>query len=59
MIEGLNGAAKDQEGAVTWDSLRHYVRAQVPKSVQKLNGKDGGEKHPNDIGNLIERLSYL
>jgi tetratricopeptide (TPR) repeat protein len=52
VIEGMNGAAKDQEGAVTWDSLRSYVKKQVPATVRRLYGQDGGEQNPNEIGNL-------
>jgi tetratricopeptide (TPR) repeat protein len=52
VIEGFNGSAKDQEGTVTWDSLRTYVKTQVPRTVEKLFGKDGGEQNPNEIGNL-------
>jgi TIR domain len=53
VIEGLNGTATDQEGDVTWDSLRTYVKTQVPKAVRKIYGKDGGEQNPNEMGNLV------
>ena len=52
VIAGLNGAARDGRGNITWDSLAAYVRTEVPPTVQKLFGKDGGEQSPNAIGNL-------
>jgi hypothetical protein len=31
VLEGLKGKARDEEGIVTWDSLRTYVKKRVPK----------------------------
>jgi sn-glycerol 3-phosphate transport system substrate-binding protein len=52
VIEGLKGAAKDGRSQVTWDGLGSYVRTEVPQTVGRLFGKDGGEQSPNAIGNL-------
>jgi sn-glycerol 3-phosphate transport system substrate-binding protein len=52
VIEGFRGAAKDGRGQVTWDGLGSYVRTEVPQTVKRLYGKEGGEQSPNAIGNL-------
>jgi uncharacterized caspase-like protein len=52
VIEGLNGGAKDEDGEITWDTLRTFVKKRVPATVRKVFGKDGGEQSPNEIGNL-------
>jgi serine/threonine protein kinase len=52
VIKGLEGAAKDQNGAITWDSLATYVRSEVPRTIQQLFGKEGGEQNPNEIANV-------
>jgi formylglycine-generating enzyme required for sulfatase activity len=52
VIEGLKGAAKDEDGDVTWDSLGSYVRKKVPSKVRELFGTEGGEQSPNLIGNI-------
>jgi formylglycine-generating enzyme required for sulfatase activity len=53
VIEGLKGAAKDNDGLVTWDGLGLYVRTKVPATVEHLFAKDGAEQRPNAIGNLL------
>src|SRR5262249_52999531 len=40
VLEGLRGRAKDDEGAVTWDSLSAYVKREVSRAVPKLVGND-------------------
>ncbi|MCE9533118.1 MAG: SUMF1/EgtB/PvdO family nonheme iron enzyme [Planctomycetes bacterium] len=50
VIKGMEGAAKDGD-EVTWDSLRAYVKKQVPIAVPKLFG-DKRLQHPNEMGNL-------
>jgi formylglycine-generating enzyme required for sulfatase activity len=52
VIQGLKGAAKDANSQVTWDGLGLYVRTEVPATVARLYGKEGGEQSPNAIGNL-------
>ena len=52
VIEGLNGAAKDADGEISWESLRLFVRKHVPSKVREVFGKNGGEQNPNEIGNL-------
>ena len=52
MIEGLKGAAKDAEGAVTFETLAIHVRKRVPRDVKQIYGADGGEQRPNVISNL-------
>jgi hypothetical protein len=59
IIEGLKGAAKDEDGDVTWESLRAFVRKRVPIKVKELYGKSGGEQNPNEIGNLIGSPTVL
>jgi formylglycine-generating enzyme required for sulfatase activity len=52
VVEGLKGAAADEDGDITWDSLQSYVRKRVPFAVQQVFGKLGGDQKPNAIGNL-------
>jgi Caspase domain len=59
VIEGLKGEAGDRDGEVTWDSLRAYVKKHVPSTVRKIFGKDGGDQHPNEIGNLTGEPTVL
>jgi formylglycine-generating enzyme required for sulfatase activity len=59
VIEGLNGKAKDEDGDITWDSLRAFVKKRVPTSVRKIFGKEGGEQSPNEIGNLTGEPTLL
>src|SRR5205085_523549 len=51
VLEGLKGAAKDEEGAVTWDSLSSYVRKRVSREVPTLVG-GGATQLPNVIADL-------
>jgi formylglycine-generating enzyme required for sulfatase activity len=59
VIEGLNGGAKDEDGDITWESLRSYVRKRVPSTVRKAFGKEGGQQSPNEIGNLTGEPTVL
>ncbi len=59
VIEGLKGDAGDRDGEVTWDSLRAYVKKHVPSTVRKVFGRDGGDQHPNEIGNLTGEPTVL
>jgi formylglycine-generating enzyme required for sulfatase activity len=52
VIEGLNGGAKDEDGAVTFESLATHVRKRVSRSVKLVYGAEGGEQRPNLISNL-------
>lgn len=52
VIDAFKGAAKDAKNQVTWDALGSYVRTEVPSTVLRLYGKNGGEQSPNAIGNL-------
>jgi formylglycine-generating enzyme required for sulfatase activity len=49
-IEGLQGKAKDEEGAVTWDGLSAYLKRQVPRYVAANLGK-GARQVPASAGN--------
>jgi hypothetical protein len=52
VIKGLEGEAQDRDtGEVTWDSLRAYVKKQVPGAMAGLF-QDGRLQQPNEIGNL-------
>jgi formylglycine-generating enzyme required for sulfatase activity len=51
VIEGLNGAARDDEGAVTWESLGSFVRKRVPAKVRAVF-HEKGQQNPNAINNL-------
>jgi formylglycine-generating enzyme required for sulfatase activity len=42
VLEGLKGKARDDEGAVTWDSLRSYVKKQVPKEIKEQTPEEAG-----------------
>jgi formylglycine-generating enzyme required for sulfatase activity len=42
ILEGLKGKARDDEGAVTWDSLRSYVKRQVPKEIKEQTPEEAG-----------------
>jgi formylglycine-generating enzyme required for sulfatase activity len=59
VIEGLSGRAKDEDGEITWDSLRMFVKKRVPSTVRKVFGKDGGQQSPNEIGNLTGEPTVL
>ncbi len=59
VIEGLKGAAKDEDGEITWESLRAFVRKHVAAKVREVFGRDGGEQRPNEIGNLIGEPTVL
>jgi hypothetical protein len=59
VIEGLKGAARDEDGEITWDSLQSYVRKHVRSSVQSVFGKQGGDQNPNAIGNLTGEPTLL
>jgi formylglycine-generating enzyme required for sulfatase activity len=48
VLEGLRGKAKDDEGAVTWDSLVQHVKRQVTRQVPKLVNKEAAQ-HPAEI----------
>jgi len=45
VIEGMKGSAKDDEGNVTWDSLRAYVKRGVAREVPKVL-QDGAQQTP-------------
>jgi formylglycine-generating enzyme required for sulfatase activity len=52
VLEGLNGAARNEDGEVTWDDLTAYVKRQVPKAVRKVIG-GGAEQSPHLVSNLV------
>lgn len=52
VIEGLNGAARDDDGVVTWESLGAFVRKRVPAKVRSIFGAKVGQQNPNAITNL-------
>lgn len=53
VIEGLNGAAKDANGDVTWDSLVQHVKLSVPKTVTTVFGRESAARQtPHQIANL-------
>ncbi|MCE9533120.1 MAG: DUF1080 domain-containing protein [Planctomycetes bacterium] len=51
VIKGLEGEAKNKKNVVTWDSLRAYVKDEVPGAMSKLF-KDQRRQNPNEVGNL-------
>ena len=59
VIEGLNGAARDEDGEVTWESLRSFVRKRVPAKVRAVFGEEVGQQNPNEIGNLTGTPTVL
>lgn len=59
IIAGMDGAAADETGLITYESLAMYVRKRVPKIVQQVYGKDGGEQRPNEIKNFSGDLISL
>lgn len=52
VLEGLRGAAKNDEGEVTWDRLTEYVRRRVSRDAPMLIGDDTVKQSPNLIANL-------
>ncbi len=62
VIKGLEGAAQDNDGQVTWDGLGLYVRTKVPSTVERpqsnnVTSSDGwaftssvGQFQPNNFG---------
>src|SRR5207253_2331994 len=52
VLRGLKGEAVNRKGAITWDSLRNYVKEEVPDDVAKLFG--GSRQVPNSVENLAE-----
>jgi formylglycine-generating enzyme required for sulfatase activity len=51
VLEGLRGKAKNEDGDVTWDRLREYVKTRVPRDVPKVI--PGASQHPNEFGDII------
>lgn len=51
VIEGLKGKGVDDEGNVTWDSLRAYVKRPVARDVPKVL-KEGATQTPEESGRL-------
>jgi formylglycine-generating enzyme required for sulfatase activity len=51
VIEGLKGAAKNEDGDITWDHLTVYVRGQVMRQVPKLIG-GGATQTPHLLANV-------
>ncbi len=49
LLDGLDGAAKDNDGDVTWDSLVNYTKKQVSKNSV---GWVGNQQNPNSISNI-------
>ncbi|MCC7420837.1 MAG: SUMF1/EgtB/PvdO family nonheme iron enzyme [Planctomycetaceae bacterium] len=53
VIDGLEGAAQDDDGIVTWDSLVAHVRRTIPKTMAKVFGPDvNARQTPHQIANL-------
>jgi formylglycine-generating enzyme required for sulfatase activity len=52
VLEGLRGAAKNDEGDITWDRLTEFVRTRVSREAPRLVGDDGIRQTPNLIANL-------
>jgi formylglycine-generating enzyme required for sulfatase activity len=52
VIQGLRGAARDDEGVVTWESLGSFVRKRVPAEVHAIFGQNS-QQNPNAINNLV------
>src|SRR5262245_37699650 len=48
VLEGLKGKARDDEGAVTWDSLSAFVKREVTRAIPRLVGPDV-QQSPNEI----------
>jgi formylglycine-generating enzyme required for sulfatase activity len=51
VLEGLKGGAVNEDGEVTWDRLREYVKRRVSREVPVVIG-GGAKQHPNEMGNL-------
>jgi uncharacterized caspase-like protein len=50
VLEALKGKTREDDGEVTWDGLRAYVKRQVSKKVPELF--PDARQEPNDVGNL-------
>lgn len=61
VIEGLQGAAKDPTGHVTWASLVAHVNLSVQPTIEKLFAGAGARQTPHQIANLVgsPRLATL
>jgi uncharacterized caspase-like protein len=51
VLEGLRGAAKNEEGEVTWGQLSEFVARKVRRTVPELIG-GGARQTPNEVKNL-------
>jgi hypothetical protein len=58
VLEGLKGKAKNDEGAVTWDSLGDYVKRQVSRQVPTIIG-GGARQTPHGLADLIGESPVL
>jgi formylglycine-generating enzyme required for sulfatase activity len=52
VLDGLRGAAKNDEGEITWDRLTEYVRRRVSRETSLLVGDATIKQNPNLIANL-------
>jgi uncharacterized caspase-like protein len=52
VLEGLWGKAKEDDGEVTWDGLRAYVKRQVARKVPDLY--EGAKQVPHSVENLAD-----
>jgi formylglycine-generating enzyme required for sulfatase activity len=58
ILQGLNGAAENVRGEVTWDRLAEYVKDKVSDEVPTLIG-DGAKQSPHEIRNLVGKSPVL
>ena len=57
LLEGLQGAASDADGEVTWDNLVSHVKKRVEDAAPGLTG--GRQQRPNAVTNLVGRSPVL
>jgi hypothetical protein len=58
VLEGLRGKARNDEDAVTWDSLGDYVKRQVSRQVPKIMG-GGARQTPHGLADLMGESPVL
>jgi DNA-binding beta-propeller fold protein YncE len=58
VLEGLKGAAKNEDWQVTWDDLTAYVKRRVPRAVPRLIG-GGARQEPHLVANLTGEPAIL
>jgi hypothetical protein len=58
VLKGLQGAAQNEDGEVTWDRLGEYVKKQVSRTVPRLIG-GGARQAPHLLANITGESPVL